>query len=113
MLLTPILFHTTEHYAFLDLPQVFHWLMMPALAYGVYRIWRWASLTVRFVVSYFLALILLYAMFGELQGPRHRYQIDGLIALFQFYGGLGILKQLLPVRRPRFKAQPPLAFPPR
>lgn len=104
-LLTPIPFHTTEHYAFLDLPQVFHWVMMPALLYGVYRIWRRGTLTARFVVLYFLAMILLYGVFVELQGPRQRYQLDGLIAVFQFYGGLGILKQLLPLRRPQLAPQ--------
>ncbi len=98
MALTPIPFHTTEHYTFLDLPQVFHWAMMPALVYGVFRVWQQATLTARFVVLYFLAMILLYGMFENLQGPRHRYQLDGLIALFQFYGGLGILKQVLPFR---------------
>jgi len=102
MLLTPIPFHTTEHYAFLDLPQVFHWAMLPALAYGVYRVWRRATFTARFMVLYFLAMILLYGMFENLQGSRHRYQLDGLVALFQFYGGLGILKQMFPRTSPRF-----------
>lgn len=100
MLLTPIPFHTTEHYAFLDLPQVFHWAMIPALAYGVYRVWRRATLTARILVVYFLLMILLYGMFDNLQGPRHRVQLDGLIALFQFYGGLGILRQMFPKARP-------------
>jgi len=111
MLLTPIPFHATEHYAFLDLPQVFHWMMLPALAYGMYRIWRRSTLTARFVVLYSLAMLLLYGMYGELQGPRHRYQLDGIFALFQFYGGLGILKQLLPARRSRLKAQSPTGLP--
>jgi hypothetical protein len=110
MLLTPIPFHTTEHYAFLDLPQVFHWAMLPALAYGAYRMWRLGTITARFVVLYFLLMLGLYGMFGELQGPRHRYQFDGLIALFQFYGGLGILKQILPASRSLVLARPGWAF---
>jgi hypothetical protein len=75
-------------------------MMLPALGYGVFRVWRRSTLTARFVVLYFLAMILLYGMFENLQGPRHRYQLDGLIALFQFYGGLGILKQFVRDRRP-------------
>lgn len=111
MLLTPIPLNTTEHYAFLDLPQVFHWALLPALGYGVYRIWQRTTLTAGFVVLYFLAMLLLYGMFEELQGPRHRYQLDGLVALFQFYGGLGILKQILPVRRPQPRPQPAGSLP--
>ncbi len=88
-----------ENFAFLDLPQVFQWLMMPALAYGVYRILRRATRTSRFVVLYFPTMILRDGMFENLQGPRHRYQLGGLIALFQVYGGVEILKQLLPLRR--------------
>jgi hypothetical protein len=53
-----------------------------------------------FVVVYFLVMVLIYGMFENLQGPRHRYQFDGLIALFQFYGGLGIIKQFVRGRRP-------------
>ncbi|MDA3877953.1 MAG: hypothetical protein PF483_12785 [Halothiobacillus sp.] len=107
ILLTPIPFHTTVHYAFLDLPQVFHWAMMPALVYGVVRVWRRATLTARFVVIYFLLMILLYGMFGNLQGPRHRVQIDGLIALFQFYGALGLLRQMVTVGRCAARRQQP------
>lgn len=100
MVLTPIPFRTTESYAFLDLPQVFHYTLLPILAYGVVRVWRHATLTARFVVVYFLLMILLYGMFDELQGPRHRVQLDGLIALFQFYGGIGLLKEMLLLARP-------------
>ncbi|MEO9522545.1 hypothetical protein [Marinobacter alexandrii] len=93
-LLTPIPFNTTEHYDFLDLPQVLYWALMPFLVYGVYRVWRRATLTARFAVIYFLLMVALYAMFAELQGPRHRYQLDGLIVLFQFLGFLSVFRQL-------------------
>jgi hypothetical protein len=94
-LLTPIPFHTSESYSFLNVPQTFHWLMLLSLIFGIYRVWRKASLTARFIVIYFLGMILLYGMFEELQGPRHRYQLEGIIAFFQFYGSVGILRQLL------------------
>ena len=83
-LLTPIPFNTTEHYSFLNLPQAFHWLMLLPLIYGIYRVWQRTSLTARFIVLYFLGMVLLYGMFEELQGPRHRYQLEAIIALFQF-----------------------------
>jgi hypothetical protein len=97
--LTPIPFNTEENYAFLDLPQVFHWMFMPFLVYGVVRIWRRATLAARFVVVYFVLMIFLYGVFGELQGPRHKVQLDGIIALFKFYGIIGAVKQIIPERR--------------
>lgn len=97
--LTPIPFHTVEQYAFLNLVQVFHWAMMPILVYGVYRVWRRATLTARFMVIYFLLMLLLYGMFDTLQGGRQRVQLDGLIAIFQFLGAIGILVQILGWRK--------------
>lgn len=102
-LLTPIPFNTTDHYSFLDLPQVLYWLLMPFLVFGVYRLWRCGTLTARFIVLYCLVMVLLYGTFGELQGPRHRYQLDGFIVLFQFLGFAGVLQQLgLGYRKARF-----------
>ncbi|WBA17146.1 hypothetical protein [Salinivibrio kushneri] len=100
IILTPIPFNTTVHYSFLDVPQVFHWTLIIPMIYGVIRLWRNTHFTARFMVIYFLLMILLYGMYGELQGPRHRYQLDGLIALFQFYGTIGMMKQLLPISSP-------------
>lgn len=94
--LTPIPFNATADYAFLNLPQVFHWLLLPMLIFGMYRVWRRDTLTARFVVIYFMLMLGLYGIFGELQGPRHRYQLDGLIGLFQFYGITGLLVQIMP-----------------
>ena len=93
ILLTPIPFNTSEHYAFLNFSQIFHWLMMPVMLYGMVCIWLKSTLTARFIVLYFLMMIFLYGMFGQLQGPRHRYQLDGFIALFQFFGILMLWKQ--------------------
>ncbi|MGH8117420.1 MAG: hypothetical protein ACREPJ_08970, partial [Rhodanobacteraceae bacterium] len=33
-----------------------------------------------------------YGSFTTLQGARHRVQIDGLVALFQYYGLLALLR---------------------
>jgi hypothetical protein len=93
-LLTPIPFGATESYSFLDLPQVLYWLLLPCMGYGIYRVWRRATLTGRFIVIYFFLMVALYAMFGILQGPRHRYQLEGLIVVFQFLGLLSVIQQM-------------------
>ena len=93
-LLTPIPFNTTDKYSFLDLPQMLYWLLMPFMLYGMYRVWRRATLTARFVILYFVGMVLLYAMFGNLQGPRHRYQLDLFIVLFQLLGLVSVLHQM-------------------
>ncbi|TGN39937.1 hypothetical protein [Marinobacter confluentis] len=93
-LLTPIPFNTTEQYSFINLPQLFYWMLIPFMGYGVYRTWRRATLTSRFIVIYFLLIVMLYAIFGELQGPRHRYQLEVLIVTFQFLGILSVIKQM-------------------
>jgi len=93
-LLTPIPFNATENYSFVDLPQVLYWLLLPCMGYGIYRVWRRATLTGRFIVIYFFLMVALYSMYGELQGPRHRYQLEGLIVVFQFLGLLSVLQQM-------------------
>ena len=93
-LLTPIPFGATESYSFLNLPQVLYWLLLPCMGYGIYRVWQRATLTGRFIVIYFFLMVALYAMFGILQGPRHRYQLEGLIVVFQFLGLLSVIQQM-------------------
>lgn len=99
MLLTPIPFHTTESYAFLNLPQAYYWALFPIMVYGITRVRQCFTLTARFILAYFLIAVFLYGTFGELQGPRHRYQLELLISLFQFRGLLGILKKRFPLCR--------------
>jgi hypothetical protein len=89
---TPIPFHTQPNYAFLDLPQLFFWVMLPFQFYGMVAAWRRHTMTTRFMVVYFLMMTLLYGMFPTLQGPRHRVQIDGLIVVFQYLGVLALLR---------------------
>ncbi len=92
--LTPIPFNASREYAFLNLPQVFHWLMFPFLICGIIEIWRQKSLTGRFLTIYFFLAVVLYASYGELQGPRHRVQIDGAIAIYQFFGIVAALRAI-------------------
>lgn len=40
-----------------------------------------------------------------------RYRINGIVALFRFYGAFGILTQLLPLQRQKVVPQPSAPFP--
>lgn len=105
--LTPIPFHTTKHYAFLNVPELIQWVLMPFLLYGVLWVWKRRTLAARFIVIYFLLMMLLYAAFGTLQGPRHRVQIDDLIILFQFCGIVWFLRQAAHTREARVTTRRP------
>ena len=103
-LLTPIPFNTDTEYTFLNIPAVIHWLLMPFLLLGVYKVWTIASSFCRFLVIYFVVFLCTYAVTGELQGPRHRVQLDFAIASFQFMGILTAYKWVQ-ARRMLTKAQ--------
>jgi hypothetical protein len=107
---TPIPFHTEPRYTFLNLPQLFFWILLPLQFYGIVAAWRGRKMTARYMVIYFVMMTLLYGMFPTLQGPRHRVQLDGLIVVFQYYGILALVRQRFR-RRPRFA--PPRPHPTR
>ncbi|HKT41079.1 MAG TPA: hypothetical protein VJQ86_01840 [Rhodanobacteraceae bacterium] len=92
-LVTPIPFHTAPGYEFMDLPQMIYWALMPLMLYGIRCVWRKATVSSRFIVIYFILMILLYGSFTTLQGARHRVQIDGLVVIFQFYGILALFRR--------------------
>lgn len=103
---TPIPFHTTPGYGFLDLPQLIYWLLLPFEVYGMVAVWKKRTLTGHFLVIYFLIMTVLYGLQTTLQGPRHRIQIDGLIVIFQYHGILALVRHHFRLM-PRFRA----AFP--
>lgn len=110
ILLTPIPFNTDVESAFLDVPALIHWMLLPFMFIGVRAVWRMGTPFTRFFLSYVLVFVLLYAVVGELQGPRHRVQLDFAIAVLQFVGVLTATGWLrLPVgirrRRPRRRDQ--------
>jgi hypothetical protein len=86
VLLTPIPFGTEKEYAFLDVPALLHWALLPFAIYGAHRIWRMRTPFARFLLIYLFSFLALYAVIGELQGPRHRVQLDFAIAVLQFVG---------------------------
>jgi len=98
-LFTPIPFHSEKSYAFLNLPSLFHWLMMPFLFLGLIYIYRLKTPFSRFFVFYVFVFFLLYSVYAELQGPRHRIQLDYALAVFQFYGLFWVMKSLI-VKKP-------------
>lgn len=106
-LVTPVPFHTAPSYAYLDIPQLVYWILLPCMVYGIFTVWRRATLTARFMVIYFLIMILLYGSFTTLQGPRHRVQVDGLITIFQYYGILALLRGRFRLRSRRFSTAAP------
>lgn len=92
-LLTPAPFNTDAAFAFLDLPALLHWLMLPALFLGAWKVRRMNTPFSRLMIVYVLVFAALYAVYGELQGPRHRLQLDYAFALFQFVG-FGVLTRI-------------------
>lgn len=85
-LLTPIPFNTDAAFAFLDIPALLHWAMLPALVIGAWSIHRANTPFTRLLLIYALTFACLYSVYGELQGPRHRLQLDFAFAIFQFTG---------------------------
>jgi hypothetical protein len=92
--LTPIPFNTETAYGFLDWPAVFHWLMLPAALLGIRQVARMHRPFARFLLAYTVTFVSLYAIYGELQGPRHRIQLDFALALYQFIGARILVRQL-------------------
>ena len=100
--LTPVPFNTTSEYGFLDLPAVFHWVMFPAALLGLWRVARMRHPFARFLLAYVAVFTALYAVYGELQGPRHRVQLDFAWATLQFVGVdvfMRLISQVTPRRR--------------
>ncbi len=87
MALTPIPFNTDINYSFLNIPALFHWLIIPMVVYGVVLLMRGArSPFTMFFILYLVAFMGLYSINDELTGPRHRVQLDFAWAVLQFMG---------------------------
>jgi hypothetical protein len=95
VLLTPIPFGTEKEYGFLDAPALLHWVLLPFAIYGAHKLWRMRTPFTRFLLAYLFAFVALYAVVGELQGPRHRVQLDFAIAVLQFVGVILVTRNLL------------------
>jgi hypothetical protein len=100
MALTPIPFNSDVNYSFLDIPALLHWMLLPTMVYGVVLLMRREkSPFTRFFLLYLVAFMGLYSIYGELQGPRHRVQLDFALAALQFIGIKQCLIWLITSRR--------------
>jgi len=80
--LTPIPFNTDLGYRFLEIPAVLNWLFLPLLAWGVVLVARLRTPYSKFFLIYFAVFVSLYSTYGELQGPRHRLQLEFAMVIF-------------------------------
>jgi len=94
MLLTPIPFHTEPAYAFLNIPALFHWLLIPFAILGLNNLIKQQGLFIRFFLIYIFVFIGLYSVYGELQGPRHRVQLEYAFAILKFIGFITFVKNI-------------------
>ncbi|MDA7818283.1 hypothetical protein N9A28_08855 [Sulfurimonas sp.] len=85
-LLTPIPFHFETNYSFLYFPSLLHWLTFPLFIYGAYISHKVNRKIMLFIFIYLFVILLFYGSYGQLQGPRHRLQIEPYIAMFQIIG---------------------------
>jgi hypothetical protein len=97
--LTPIPFNTELAYSFLNLPALIHWMLFPFACWGAVVVCRLRTPFSRFFLLYILIFLSLYAVFGELQGPRHRVQLDYAWAVLQFAGAMAFLPSVFARRQ--------------
>lgn len=91
MLLTPRPWGISETDSFLVLPSIIYLgLLVPAIlgGIGVYGL----NFECRFFIVFLFAILLFYAFFPDLQGPRQRLQVATIIAWLQFHGLLLLLR---------------------
>jgi hypothetical protein len=82
-LLTPIPFNADADYRFLEIPAVLSWLFLPLLIWGTILVARLRTPFSKFFLLYCLVFAGLYSTFAELQGPRHRLQLEFAIVIFE------------------------------
>lgn len=92
---TPLPFHATEHYEFLNLASPIDFLLFPLFFYGIYYGWKTGQKIFILLIIYLSFLCLFYGTFAELQGVRQKVQIYFIFILFQF---VGILKLFFKLR---------------
>lgn len=103
MALTPVPFNTEVAYTFLNVPALLHWICMPLAVVGFFKIQGYGTRFSKFFIAYLLMFLALYALFRELQGPRHRYQMDYALALMQYLGFIAVARIQFPflLKEPR------------
>jgi hypothetical protein len=87
--LTPTPWDIASHYQFLSIPATLHWLAFPLTLIG--GVWLGLRRRERLLVTYVLAIVLVYAVLPDLLGPRHRLQVIYIVAFMQFHGAWTLL----------------------
>lgn len=83
-LLSPKPWEISPEYSFLTVAAIFHVLWFVPLAISIVILWRDYRYA-RFFIWYFIICLGFYAIFPEVNGPRHRIQLLPILALFQFH----------------------------
>lgn len=92
MVLAPVPFGVDEGYGFLNAAAIFQWIMLPFSVVGMLIVARDKKFGM-FLVVYFFVFVGFYSVYSELQGPRHRVQLDFAWAVVQFIGLREILRR--------------------
>lgn len=85
-LMTPVPWKIVPDYSFLLIPSILHWLLLPFMVYGIYFLIKLKNESFNLILLYLLIMSFFYGCFGELQGPRHRLQLNFVITICQFLG---------------------------
>jgi hypothetical protein len=89
-LFTPTPFYIEKAYQFLIFSAFLTWFGIPFLFYGVYLVYKQQNRYCTFILMYIFVILLFYGTYGELQGPRHRIQLDPYLSFFQLIGFLSM-----------------------
>ena len=85
-LLTPIPFNSTDANSFMDLPQLVWWMSFPLFILGAIKLAKLNDPFLNFLLIYILFVCLFYGFLSDLQGPRQRVQLGGLLAFVTLFG---------------------------
>ncbi len=103
-LVTPRPWGIEDNYRFVLFPSVLHWMLLPV---ALYEVLRFERVLARNLVLFFALMVFFYGFFPRLQGPRHRYQLAFVLALFQFHGVAVLATRAFGApRAPRLPAKP-------
>jgi hypothetical protein len=83
---SPRPFFADGGYAFLNIPSLIYWGLIPFVCLGFFVVSKMKTRFGRFLIIYFFLFLALYSSYAELQGPRHRLQLEFVICLFSYLG---------------------------
>jgi hypothetical protein len=93
MFLMPIPFNISDNFPSYLFPSFLHWLFLPFFFLGVISLYKINKNTLLLAILLIL-FMLLYGQYDNLQGLRHRGQVEYLIILYQYFGLVYFLKKI-------------------